>query len=213
MRSGLRTSLLITIPFVLLLNADSVTVSVRMWGDLSGIRQVRAVGDSSLARDILRWTRQTTRGYDDAAYHTTVDYVVVARSTQRNDLGAPEDAEARALDIAQQPLSLITTCTWSETVTIDFLGNEKEAAAAPLTTLEYRLTMPGTIRATTPPAQVNGHTAVWRLSAEQAEHVITATSTQVRWDVVVVLAYVAGYLAYRTTAFLARRARLRPRKI
>jgi len=35
----------------------------------------------------------------------------------------------------------------------------------------------------------------------------------VRWDAVIILVYVVGYLAWRLTAFLAHRARLRPRKI
>jgi len=214
-RAGLRTSVLITIPFVLLLNSDQVVVDTHMYGDLSGIQRVRTVGDSSLARELRKWTREMTRGFDDAAFHTTGDNVVVGRNRQRNDLGAPNDVEAQALDIVQSPLSFVTTYTWSETVSIDFLGNDKEQAAAPHAKFEYRLTMPGSIRETTPSAEVNGRTAVWTLTAEQPEdgYVITATATHVRWDVIVVVVYVVGYLGFRLIAFLARRARLRPRKI
>jgi len=205
--------MLITIPFVLLLNSDQVVVDTQMYGDLSGIQRVRTVGDSSLARELRKWTREMTRGFDDSAFHTTGDNVVVGRKRQRNDLGAPDDVEAQALDIVRQPLSFVTTYTWRETVKIDFLGNDKEQAAAPHAKFEYRLTMPGRIRGTTPAAEVNGRTAIWTLSAEQAEYVISATATHVRWDAIVVVVYVVGYLAFRLIAFLARRARLRPRKI
>ena len=78
MRAGLRTSLLLTIPFVLLLNADQVVVSTHMYGDLSGTRRVTASGDNSLAREIRKWARQTTRGFDDAGAHLTGDNVMVA---------------------------------------------------------------------------------------------------------------------------------------
>ncbi len=209
----MRTSLLITIPFVLLLNSDRVVVSTHMYGDLSGTRAVQSTGDSSLADEIRTWTREMTRAFDDAGTHVTGDAVVAVRSAQRNDLGDLDGAQADAADIVQEPFSLITTYTWTDTITINYLGNDKEQAAAPLTDFEYRLTMPGVINSTDPPAEVNGRTAVWRLGGDQEEQTISASATTVRWDAVIILVYVVGYLAWRLTAFLAHRARLRPRKI
>jgi len=174
---------------------------------------VQSTGDSSLAGEIRTWTREMTRGFDDAGTHVTGDAVVAARSAQRNDLGDLDGAQSHAADIVQRPLSLVTTYTWTDTITINYLGNDKEQAAAPLTDFEYRLTMPGAISSTQPPAEVNGRTAVWRLGGDQEEQTISASATTVRWDAVIILAYVVGYLAWRLTAFLAHRARLRPRKI
>lgn len=209
-----RVPLLITIPFVLLLNADRVVIRTTMYGDTSGVREVRAVADSSLARETLRWTRNMTRGWNDAGLHISGDTVAAARSVQRNHLGGHEDVEASAVDIVQRPFSLVTTYRWRETVKIDFLGNDKERAAAPHARFEYRLTMPGTIRTASPtPESVLGRTAVWTLTADHDAYTISATATAVRWNVVVILVYVLGYLTYRVLSFVVRRARLRPRKI
>lgn len=214
MGACLRVPLLITIPFVLVFTAERVVVSTTMYGDTSGVRVVRATADSSFLNEIRGWTRNMTRGWDDAGAHVSGDSAVVARSTQRNHLGAHDDVEAEALDVVQQPLSLVTTYRWQEKVRFDFLGTDRERAAAPLSSFEYRLTMPATIRTTSPPAQsVSGRTATWTLAADRDEYTITATATAVRWDVVVILVYVLGYLTYRVLSFLARRARLRPRKI
>jgi len=210
----LRMPLLLTIPFVLLLNSDRVMVSTTMYGDTSGVRVVRATADSSLASEIQRWTREMTRGWNNAGAHTTGDSTTAARSVQRNSLGAADDVEATALDIVQHPLSLVTTYQWRERIRIEFLGNDKERAAAPLSSFEYRVTMPGTIRTVSPVSQnVSGRTATWALTADREEYTISATATAVRWDVIVILVYVLGYLTYRASSFLVRRARLRPRKI
>ena len=102
---------------------------------------------------------------------------------------------------------------------MDFLGNEREKAAADVIVFEYRLTMPGKIASAQPAnAEIDGGTATWKLKAsdlqpDDAEYIVEATSTMVRWDVVMLLGYVGGYLLYRLIALLVRRARLRPRKI
>lgn len=219
MRRPLRTSLLITIPFVLLLNSDHVIISTRMYDDLSGIRRVRAMADSSMRDELMKWTAEMTRGFYREPVEISTDSVVVSRSNQVNDLGAAEGVSASAADIVQRPLSLVTEYTWQETIKIDFLGNERERAAADVIVFEYRLTMPGTITSAQPAsAQVDGHTAIWKLkptevSSADEGFTVSASATSVRWDVIVLLVYVAGYLLYRMIAFFIRRARLRPRKI
>lgn len=213
MRRGLRTSVLMVIPFVLLLNSDHVVVTTTLYGDMSGIRRVRATGDSALKREIARWTRDMTRGYCWDALRVTGDSVVASRSTQRNEFGSSEDIDASALDVVQKPLSLTTEYRWNETIEVDFLGNDKEQAAAPLTDFEYRVTLPGRIVSAQPAAEESGRTATWTLSAEQARHEVSVTARSWRWDVIVLLVYIAGYLAFRITSFLVHRARLRPRKI
>jgi len=215
----LRTSLLITIPFVLLLNSDSVIVSTRMYGDVSGVRRVRAEADSSLRDELLKWASEMTRGFYSEPVHVTTDSVEVARSNQVNDLAAIEGVTASAADIAQKPFSFTTEYTWQESIKLDALGNERERAAAEVIAFEYRLAMPGRIASVQPPnAQVNGGSAVWTLKAAdlsdaEAGFTVSATSTVLRWDVIVFLAYIVAYLLYRAITFLARRARLRPRKI
>jgi hypothetical protein len=215
----LRTSLLITIPFVLLLNSDSVIVSTRMYGDVSGVRRVRAEADSSMRDELLKWTSEMTRHFYNEPVHVTTDSVEVSRSNQVHDLAATEGITATAANIVQKPFSLTSEYTWQETVKVDFLGNERERAAAEVITFEYRLAMPGKIASVQPVnAQVDGGSAIWTLNAAdltnaEADFTVSATSTALRWDVIAFLAYIVAYLLYRTIAFLARRARLRPRKI
>ena len=78
--------------------------------------------------------------------------------------------------------------------------------------------MPGKIASVQPVnAQVDGGSAIWTLNAAdltnaEADFTVSATSTALRWDVIAFLAYIVAYLLYRTIAFLARRARLRPRR-
>ena len=219
MTRRVRTSLLITIPFVLLLNADSVIVSTRMYGDESGVRRVRATADSSMRQELVKWTREVARKYYREPINLTTDSVEVARSDQVSDLGAIEGVTATAADIVQNPLSFATQYSFEETIKVDFLGNEREKAAADVIIFEYRLTMPGKIASVQPAgAEIDGGTATWKLKAsdlepDDAEYTVQASSTMLRWDVIVLLAYVGGYLLYRLIALFVRRARLRPRKI
>ncbi len=208
-----RTSLLITIPFVLLLNSDQVVVTTRMYGDLSGVRRVQVSGDSSLREELVKWAGEMTRGYHGDGVQMSTDSVKVYRSTQKHNLAAGHDVQAVAYDIVRRPLSFVTYYTWQETIKVDFLGNERERAAAPVTQFEYRLTMPGTIESTSPAASVDGRHAVWSFTADKEEYEVKATAKAVRWDAIVFLVCLVGYPTYRFVAFLVRRARLRPRKI
>lgn len=219
MRRSLRTSLLITIPFVLLLNSENVIVSTRMYGDQSGIRRVKALADSSMRDELLKWTREMARNFYREPVHTTTDSVEVSRSNQVNDLGNLEGTEATVTDIVQEPLSFVTTYTWQETVKVDFLGNKRERAAADVIVFEYRLTMPGTIETAQPAgARIDGNSVAWEirpaeLDPETDSITVSASARSVRWDVIALLVYIGGYLTYRIIAFFVRRARLRPRKI
>ncbi len=213
MRAYLRAPLLATIPFVLLLNSDRVTVTTEFYGDVSGLRRVQAEGDSSLARQIAEWTAQAAPGSDNDGTRISGDRVLVARSTMHHDLNALGDVEASALSIAQEPLALRTWYRWHEQISIDFLyEDDKERAAAEHTSFEYRLTMPGKI-VTATGARIRHNAATWTLKATDARCEITATAVAWRWDLILVLVYVLGYATYRILAAIAHRARLRPMKI
>ena len=213
MKSSLRARLLATIPFVLLLNSDRVTITTEFYGDVSGLRTVQAEGDSSLAEHIVQWTRDFTPGYDSDGTRIAGDRVLVARSLLYHDLDRLADVEASALDVVQEPFALRTRYNWSERLSIDFTyDNDKEHAAAPYAGLEYRVTMPGRILNASG-ADINGTTATWTLKGDQSTHDVSATAVSWRWDLIILLVYVLGYLTYRTVGALAHRARLRPRKI
>lgn len=218
MSRSLRTSLLITIPFVLLLNSDRVVINTHMYGDQSGIRRVKATADSSMRDELAKWTREMTRDFYREPVHVSTDSVEVARSNQVNDLGALEGVDTGVVDIVQEPLSFVTTYNWEETIKVDFLGNVRERAVRDVIKFEYELMMPGEIQSTQPVAQVDGNTATWQiqpadLGEESDEITVHATATSLRWDVIVLLVYIGGYLIYRVVAFFLKRARLRPRKI
>ncbi|MGC9317157.1 MAG: hypothetical protein ACP5KN_03880 [Armatimonadota bacterium] len=212
MRTGLRTSVLIAIPFALLFHADRVVITTTVYSDLSGVRRVQTEGNSTYAPELRRWIRRMTPRFETDHVRSTGDTIELSRSAQRNDLGAPEDVEARALDVVQKPLSLVTEYHWRETIALDYV-NEEEQEVEPLDEFEYRLVLPGRITQAMPAASIDGHRAVWKLSTEKPEYDLNAVAVSWRWDVIVLLVYVVGYLAYRITAFLVHRARLKPRKI
>ncbi len=216
MTTSARASVLITIPFVLLMTADSVVIDTHMYGDNSGVRRIEATADSSMADEMLKWTHEMARNFYREPVEKKTDSVTVARSNQIHDLGAAEGATAETNGLVKEPLSFVTTYTWEETVTVDFLGNEREQELADVVVFEYRLTMPGSITQA-PKAQVDDDTAVWKIKPldldENDSYTVSATATQMRWDVIALLVYVGGYLLYRIISFFVRRARLRPRKI
>jgi len=213
-RVSLRTSLLATVPFVLLFNADRVQFTTRMYQDASGTRRLLAEGDSSLTRQLVQWSRETARGYQTDRLHVTSDRASISRSEQRANLDAVDDIDAQAFDIIRHPLSLKTTYQFREKIRVDFTyGTPKELAPAPLTDFDYTLVMPGRITQVSPTAQHQGNTVRWTLNAAQPEVELSATAVSWRWDVILVLIYVLGYLAYRIATFLLHQARMRPRKI
>ncbi len=213
MKAGLRARLLATIPFVLLLNSDRVTVTTEFFGDVSGRRTVQAEGDTSLKRQIGEWTRDFTPGFDSDGTRIAGARVTVDRSLLLHDLSKLPDVQASAVDIVQEPFSLRTRYNWSERLTVGFTyDDDKEHAAAPYASLEYRVAMPGRI-VNAPGAEINGNTATWTLKGDQPTHDVSATAVSWRWDLIILLVYVLGYLTYRGVGALAHRARLRPRKI
>ncbi len=62
-------------------------------------------------------------------------------------------------------------------------------------------------------AETSGSTATFRLTAVHEAYDITVTSRRVRWGYVLTWLYVLAFIAYRLSAFLIHRARLRPRRI
>lgn len=215
MRARLRTSLLVTVPFMLLFSADRVQFTTRMYQDASGLRRLQTEGDSSLARQLSQWSRETVRGYHTDRVHTTSNRAYISRSEQRADLDTVDDIDAQAHDIVRHPLSLRTVYHFREKIRVDFTyGTPKELAPAPLTSFEYTLVMPGRITQSSPAGgQQDGHVVRWTLNAAQPEVEVSASAVSWRWDLILVLIYVLGYLAYRITAFLVHQARMRPRKI
>ncbi len=212
MRAGLKTTLLATIPFMLLVVADRIVVTTTVYGDLTTERQVTVEGNSTYRSDLQRWVTKMTPGFATDHVRGTGDTVEIARSTVRSDAEAPEEIEARALDIVQRPFSLVTEYSWREAVDVDYV-NEREALVQPLEEFEYRVRMPGRITSASPAAQIDGNTARWTLTRDGAPYDIQVHARAWRWDLIILLVYVIGFLAYRVIAFLAHRARLRPRKI
>lgn len=62
-------------------------------------------------------------------------------------------------------------------------------------------------------AEISGSTATFRLAAVHEAYDITVTSRRLRWGYVLTWLYVLAFIAYRLSAFLIHRARLRPRRI
>jgi len=207
---------LATIPFVLFLNSDRVTVTTRFYGDGSGIRQLQAEGVTVHKKQMLDSMPKAWPGFDSECRPASDNRVEVSYSAQVHDLGVLPDVEAGALDIVQHPLSLQTRYELTEKLQVEFTRrDDRDPGYADQSTLEYRLEMPGTIT-NAQGATIHGKVAVWMLNArEVAEqgYEVRASAVAWRWDVIVTLVYVLGYLTYRILGALAHRARLRPRKI
>jgi hypothetical protein len=200
---------------MLLFSADRVHMTTQMYRDASGMRRLVTSGDSSLARQLTQWTRETSPGFQQDRRQLTSNRVIMSRSQQVANLASIPDVDARVLDIVQYPLSLKTKYFFSERVAVDFTyGSAKELASAPLTHLDYTLVLPGRITSASPAnARKSGNTCQWTLAADMSNVEISATAEAWRWDLIAVLLYLGVYFAYRLAGFVITRARYKPRKI
>jgi hypothetical protein len=214
---GLRAQVFAAVPFVLLLNADQVTVTTELYGNLSGIRRVQAEGPSTRQRQIEQSMPQSGPKLDREGQRLSQDRVRVLWCVQVHDLAVLDDVETSAIDVVQEPLRLRTWYKWQEHVKVELgSGSEAERKKAEPVEFEYRLTVPGKLVRTSPTADSSGSTATWKLNALKAAqdgYELSATAVAWRWDVILLLVYVLGYAAYRIVAEIAHRAQLRPRKI
>ncbi len=72
--------------------------------------------------------------------------------------------------------------------------------------------MPGKIIASNAD-RTDGGSAVWELSANVDTYTLEATSRRLRWEYLLLLLYIAGFIVFQVVGYVTRLVRNRPRKI
>ncbi len=215
----------LTVPFALVLNSARVTVTTQLYCDGTGLRQVSAEADSYFSKSLDKWVRDVEAGAkwqegwreeSKTKSTTTVTWNFIANHMQEiGQSGTPQIA-----DVFQDPLSIYTTYTWSERVSLKYRYDTNQAEAkAGGHCLIYHVAMPGTITeaVSTPVTKGGGHTTgrqvVFVLDASVPEYNVVVTARAVRWGYLVLVAYLALFIAYHLASFVVRRLRSRPKRI
>ena len=211
-----RLGLLAAVPLLLLTQGEDVRLFTRVDLDGSGMRVAWASGSSDRLDDVRTRLREASAGFEGEKLQAEGGKFTLTRSWSGNSLLALPDAKLDTKDVVQDPLSLYTTYTWTETVKIyRDTATAAEKLGAQAAKLNYTLDMPGTVDQATvsPQAMVTGGRIEWALSGDQEQYTLTATSKRLRWDVLLVCLYVLAVLAGGLVQFTARRARNRPKRI
>ena len=127
---------------------------------------------------------------------------------------APDAAASLQItDIIQNPFSVFTEYHWSEELSIyRETATDVETFGEEIATLSYKLNMPGRVIASNAD-RTDGGTAVWELSANVDTYTLEATSRRLRWEYLLLVLYVVGFIAFQIGSYVTRVVRNRPRKI
>lgn len=204
------------IPFLLLHQTQDLRLLTRVERDGSGLRLLWARADASRAAEVRTKFREAAQGYEDERSVIEGSQFIISRSWRPHDLALVPDSKLEIVDVVQKPLSLYSTYRWEEKLTV-YAGpaTDSEKAGAKEATLTYILEMPGRVdpASVSPAGTVSGNKVVWTVRGDKEEHVLRATSRLLRWDVLILVFYVAGVVSAKGAYWLVRRARARPRRI
>ena len=188
----------------------------RIERDGSGLRMIWARGNASRLQEVRTRAREATQGYDNEFVSVEGSQFIIARTWRPHDLNLVPDSSLTILDIPQAPLSLYNVYQWREEVEIySETATESERAGAKIAKLIYVLEMPGRVveSSVSPPGRVEGNRVVWVLTADKDKYTLSATSRMLRWEILLILIYVALVILAKVIQFTARWARSRPRRI
>ncbi len=211
-----RLGLMAAVPLLLLTQGEDVRLFTRVELDGSGMRVAWVTGSSDRLDDVRTRLRETSAGFDDEKLQAEGGKFTLTRSWRGNSMLALPDVKLDIKDVVQEPRSLYSTYTWTETVKIyRDTATAAERLGAQAAKLNYTLEMPGTVDQATvsPQAMVTGGRIEWALAGDQEQYTLTATSKRLRWDLLLVCLYIAAVLAGGLVQFTARRARNRPKRI
>ncbi len=171
------------LPFLLLFTADDLTVYTQVEGDGSCLRKVQ-VTTPVATRYVRRRIEALVPGGDPrSGSFVRGRSLVLWRDGRYADANRLDGVELR---VERSLFSPRVRYALTENLQIDFPRlTKKEQAAAPETTFQYRLRLPGTIdeNSIQPAlATIEGHTVTWKLSAGKEQYKITATSSALRYD-------------------------------
>ena len=221
---------MLTVPFALILNSDKAVVTTQLYPDGTGLRQVSAEADTNILKESLdKWTRDVEAGgkwqkrwQEDSVTKSTTTITrnfITGRMEQAGDGAAPQ-----IVDVFQKPLSIYTTYTWTERVSLEYHSNTNPAEArAGGHYLLYHVIMPGSVTNAVSRAlraggaakdgRLLGSHATLTLDASASEHTVRVTSRKVRWGYLAIVLYVALFVIYHGGSIVLRRIRSRPKRI
>ncbi|MCX7599916.1 MAG: hypothetical protein N2512_13775 [Armatimonadetes bacterium] len=216
MRVRLAMGLAAAVPFLLLHQANEVRLLTKIERDGSGLRMYWCQGNPDRLEEVRRRLREASPDFEEERERITSEGFVISRSWRPHTLAMIPDTRLEISDIARSPLSLYTTFTWEEKLTISAeTATASEQLAAGGTKLVYILQMPGKVdeASVSPPATVEGGTVTWVLTADRGEYQLRATSKTLRWDLLVLSLYLVAVLVWKGGGFALREARRKPRRI
>lgn len=219
-------TLFTAIPFALMANTWQVHMTLHVEPDGSALRQITADASpyfrSSRADEGLpKWVNDVQGGgrWDMEWRTDTPTSFRYTRDMRLPAVDRPKDtSQLTIVDVVSNPMSLYTTYTWHEEVNFVYHSEtDPSAANAAGKELTYRVEMPGTVT----DASIQGggsseterNCAVFKVSADTAEHTITVTAQRLRWGYLLLVLYIVAFVAYQVLTALGRAASRRPRKI
>jgi hypothetical protein len=205
------------IPFLLLTGSREAGIITHVSSDGSGERLVYADAAADRGAEAGRHLRAALPSAEIDRVDPTGDQALAWRDTRVANIAQVGDIEFAAMDVAQQPWSLFSTYTWKETVTYDpGSATDVEKAGVEKMKLRYVVRMPGKVTDATPPAEIDGNMAEWKLDVSDQPQTITVASQSFRWSWLLPWAWVVGFVVYQVTRFVpgaAKRIPRQPRKI
>jgi hypothetical protein len=217
---------MLTVPFALILNSTRVVVTTQIFPDGTALRQVSGEADTYFYKSLNKWTfdveaggRWQKRWREESMTKGTTTITRNFLSSGLHNGGAAHAPQI--LDVFQKPLSIYTTYTWSEQITLKYHQRTNPAEAkAGGHYLTYYVILPGSVtaaRCTTGsargPAKTSAGRATFLLDASVPNHQITVTSRKGRWGYLAIMAYVLLFVIYKVTSAAMRYARTRPKRI
>ena len=213
-------TMLAAVPYLLLSASQSVQLRTIVNLDGSGLRQYTVACLPDRTKEVQKRLLERTGDFDRQSLHREGPNLVITRDWRPANLAvAATDPDATAnlqiVGIMQKPFSVFTEYRWSEELSIyRETATDVETFGEEIATLSYRLNMPGKIvKAKTNADSFEGGAAIWELRADAETYTLTANSRRLRWDYLLVILYILGFIAFQVTDHVSRLFRNHPRKI
>ena len=211
-------AMLAAVPYLLLSASQSVQLRTVVNLDGSGLRQYAVACLPDRTKEVQKRLLERTGDFDHQSWQRQGQNLVVTRDWRPANLAAAAtDLDAATTleiaDIVQKPLSIFTEYRWSEQLEIyRETATDVETFGEEIATLSYKLNMPGRVIASNAD-RTDGGSAVWELSANVDRYTLEATSRRLRWEYLLLLLYVVGFVVFHVVGYGTRLVRNRPRKI
>ncbi len=216
--------LMLTVPYALLLNSSDVYVSTTFWEDGTVRRQVQATANRyhDDADGLRKWTHDVDAGAAWQEHWRQAGQTDGSVTLTRNFVVSRLPGNALEIrDVLSDPLNVFSTYTFTEKVSIHALSDSDAAmAGVGRKVLAYRVRMPGAVaEATATPVSrgaapaIEGSSVQFALDASVPEHQITVVSRKVRWEFIIIVIYILGFIVYQSATFVKRTVSSKPRRI